>query len=58
MWKYILVYEDYSLAGTNDEAVAKEAAEYTLVIDVEKKIEMAGSHGKDIPIPEVNEENR
>lgn len=33
-FRYLIVHEDYTVTGTNDEKVAKAAAEFELVHDV------------------------
>ena len=34
-FKYVIQHEDYTLTGTNDEAVAKEATQYAIVYNCE-----------------------
>lgn len=54
-FRYLIVAESYEVTGTNNEAVAKAAAEFELVYDVQEGVEIqAPSSGID-PAPIAEE---
>lgn len=50
MKRFIIIDEDFNIWQTDDEDLAKDAAEVHTVIDTQLGIELCGDHGDDISI--------
>lgn len=52
-FRYLIVHEDYTVNGTNDESLAIWLAEFNTVIDMETRKQMRSTNGETYKMHEI-----
>lgn len=54
-FRYLIIHEDYTITGTNEEKVARAAVPFELVVDVQEGKELLSTQAEDIHEPEAED---